>query len=467
MARASRALEIDEPCFTTAGWKGGWSGVKPRPPGFPRPPAIPLVQRLPADTILTDLGERAGGFRGGTGETHRMAGYPSDVVQESKSRQRSTAGELLARLRALRAAARGADDTARLSAATHWADRKSTTMNSRFLPEPGTLVFLLAVALAPLCAPAASAPAPALPARPPAGIVTGAAAPMILGVVSAGTPVELLADGFETVEGPLPQLDDGLLFTNSRLNRVLRLAPDGKLTVWFEGAGAANALTRTPAGDIVATMTEARTISVLQPGQPARPLVGDFEGTQFNRPNDLVADSRGNIYFTDTASTTPGGTTLPAAVYQITRRGKLVRIVTGVERPNGVALSPDERTLYVANTAGEWVIAVALDRNGEARKARNFARLIMPPPPPAGTTAVAGSGADGMAVDEKGRLYVATAVGVQVFSDGGEPMGTIVLPKQPQNLAFSGPGRYSLFVLGRGSIYRIQMLTRGPQRTGK
>ncbi|MBK6675204.1 MAG: SMP-30/gluconolactonase/LRE family protein [Proteobacteria bacterium] len=331
-------------------------------------------------------------------------------------------------------------------------------MNSRSLQLPALFMFLLAVPLARLDAQAVA---------PPAGIVTPAVAPMILGVVSAGTPVELLADGFEAVEGPLPQLDDGLLFTNSRMNRVLRLAPDGKLTVWFEGAGGGNGLTRTPAGDIVATMTEARTIAVLQPGQPARPLVGDFEGTQFNRPNDLVADSRGNIYFTDTASATPGGTSLPAAVYQITRKGKLVRIVQGVERPNGVALSPDERTLYVANTAGEWVLAVALDRDGDAKKARNFARLAMPPPPAAGAPAVTGSGADGMAVDEKGRLYVATAMGVQVFSDEGQPLGSIALPKQPQNLAFSGPGRRSLFVLGRGSVYRIQMLTRGPQRTGK
>lgn len=330
-------------------------------------------------------------------------------------------------------------------------------MNNRFLQMPAVFVFLLAAPLAQLCAQGVA----------PAGIVTPATAPMILGVVSAGTPVELLADGLETVEGPLPQLDDGLLFTNSRMNRVLRLAPDGKLTVWFEGPGGANALTRTPEGDIVATMTESRMVAVLQPGQPPRPLVGDFQGTQFNRPNDLIADSRGNIYFTDTASATPSGTTLPATVYQLTRKGKLVRIVQGVERPNGVALSPDERTLYLANTAGEWVIAVALDRDGDAKKARNFARLVMPPPAPAGAPPVTGSGADGLAVDEKGRLYVATAVGVQVFSEEGEAMGIITLPKQPQNLAFSGPGRHALFVVGRGSVYRIQMLTRGPQRTGK
>ena len=155
-------------------------------------------------------------------------------------------------------------------------------MNMRSVQMPVVLVLLLTAPLAQVFAQAVATPA---------GIVTPVTAPMILGVVSGGTAVELLADGFETVEGPLPQLDDGLLFTNSRMNRVLRLAPDGKLAVWFEGPGGANALTRTPEGDIVATMTESRMVAVLQPGQPPRPLVADFEGTQFNRPNDLIADT--------------------------------------------------------------------------------------------------------------------------------------------------------------------------------
>ena len=70
-------------------------------------------------------------------------------------------------------------------------------------------------------------------------------------------------------------------------------------------------------------------------------------------------------------------------------------------------------------------------------------------------------------MDEKGRLYVATTLGVQVFSSKGEALGTITLPKQPQNLAFSGPGRRTLFVVGRGAVYRIETLTRGPRRAGK
>jgi gluconolactonase len=211
-------------------------------------------------------------------------------------------------------------------------------MNSRSLQLPALFIFLLAVPLARLDAQAVA---------PPAGIVTPAVAPMILGVVSAGTPVELLADGFEAVEGPLPQLDDGLLFTNSRMNRVLRLAPDGKLTVWFEGAGGGNGLTRTPAGDIVATMTEARTIAV-QPGQPARPWWVISKAR--NSPAQRWSPTARQHLFHRYSQRHAGRHSLPAAVYR-SRASALVRIVQGVERPNGVALSPDERTLYVANTA--------------------------------------------------------------------------------------------------------------------
>lgn len=294
--------------------------------------------------------------------------------------------------------------------------------------------------------------------------------PVIPGVVDSGTPIQLVQDGFEAVEGPLPQLDDGLLFSNNRVNRVQRLAPDGTVSVWYEGPGGANALTRTKDGEIAATMTEGKSISILQPGMPPRVLAGTFEGTAFNRPNDLVADQRGNIYFTDTTSITASGPgPMPSALYQIDEDGKVLRIDSDIARPNGVALSPDERTLYVANTAGEWVYAYPLSRGGKPGKRRDFARLALPQPQPgaAPASAAAGSGADGMAVDEQGRLYVATTLGVQVFSPKGVPLGTITLPKQPQNLAFSGPGRSTLFVVGRGAVYRIATLTRGPQRSGK
>lgn len=305
-----------------------------------------------------------------------------------------------------------------------------------------------------LSAGSAEAPAPA-----------ATATPAIAGVVNAGTAIQLIKDGFEAVEGPMRDTDGSVLFTNNQAGRVLRVAADGTVSTWYEGPVAPNALARTTKGEIIATLQKTLAIGALQPGAPPRVIVDKYDGKPFNRPNDLVADKRGNIYFTDSiplGSTAP--VVLPSSLYQIAADGKLSLITAEIPRPNGVALSPDERTLYVANTSGEWVFAYELDAKGNPGKRRDFAKLATPPAQ--GNAAPAG-GADGLAVDEKGRLYVASTLGVQVFSPEGNALGTIAMPKQAQNLAFGGADRSALYVVGRGSVYRIATLTRGPDRAGK
>ncbi len=291
--------------------------------------------------------------------------------------------------------------------------------------------------------------------------------PAIDGVVRAGTPVQLVKEGYEAVEGPLRDTDGGLLFTNNQAGHVIRIAPDGTLSNWLEAPLGANALTRTTKGEIAATLQKSLAIGILQPGAAPRILADGFEGKPFNRPNDLVADARGNIYFSDTVPLGfTGEPSLPSALYQISGDGRVVRIATDIARPNGVALSPDERTLYVADTAGEYVLAYALDARGTPGARRPFARLALPPARGGAPASTAG-GADGLAVDHAGRLYVASTAGVQVFSAQGAPLGVIALPRQPQNLAFAGPDRSELYVVGRGAVYRIATLTRGPERAGK
>jgi len=286
----------------------------------------------------------------------------------------------------------------------------------------------------------------------------------IKGVVAEATPVELVKDGFKAVEGPLPQPDGGLLFGDNQSSQIVRIAPDLTVSAWFENSGGANALTRMPNGDIVATLVGDKVIAVMKPGSPPQPLVSGYNGTPFNRPNDLVASRRGDIYFTDTAAPGAAGAALPSAVYQLSEQGVLTRITTDIARPNGVALSPDDDTLYVANTAGDHIIAFDLDRKGRPGKHRDFAQLAMPT---SQAGAPASSGADGIAVDAEGRLFVATTLGVQVFSSRGKALGTIDLPKTPQNLAFAGPGRTWLYVVGRGAVFRISTLTHGTDREGK
>lgn len=288
--------------------------------------------------------------------------------------------------------------------------------------------------------------------------------PAIAGVVNAGTPVQLVKDGFEAVEGPMRDSDGSVLFTNNQTGQILRVAADGSVSTWYEAPIGANALTRNMKGEIVATLQKSLAIAVVRPGSEPRVLAGDFEGKPFNRPNDLVADKRGNIYFTDSVPLGATGTpAIPSALYQIKADGKLVQVATDIPRPNGVALSPDERTLYVANTAGEWVFAYALDAQGTPGVRRDHAKLVIPAAQP-GAPPTSGSGADGLAVDVDGRLYVASTAGVQVFSPTGSALGVIALPRQPQNLAFGGADRSSLYVVGRGVVWRIDTLTRGPDR---
>lgn len=292
------------------------------------------------------------------------------------------------------------------------------------------------------------------------------ATPVIAGVVNAGTAIQLVKDGFEAVEGPMRDTDGSVLFTNNQAGRVLRVTADGTVSTWFEGPIGPNALARTSKGDIVATLQKGTpAIGVLQAGNTSRILIDKYDGKPLNRPNDIVADKRGNIYFTDSiplGSTAP--VVLPSSLYQVAADGKLTLISADIPRPNGVALSPDERTLYVANTSGEWVLAFELDAKGTAGKHRDFAKLTTPPAQ--GNAAPAG-GADGIAVDEKGRVYVATTLGVQVFAADGKALGVIAMPKQAQNLAFGGADRSALYVVGRGSVYRIATLTKGVDRAGK
>lgn len=288
----------------------------------------------------------------------------------------------------------------------------------------------------------------------------------IADVVDRDTPIALIKGELQGSEGPVPFDDGSLLFTENRAGRVLHISPDGAVSTWMEQTHGANALALAPNGDIVAAFTQAPGIGILKPGEAPRVLVSDYQGKPFNRPNDLIVSKSGIIYFTDPAprgapGTAPTGT---SAVYMYTPAGELVQIDAEIETPNGIALSPDERRLYVANTTSDRVIAFSLNKEGKVTAKNVFTRLRMPTNP---ASAAQGSGADGLAVDDRGRLYVATTVGIQVFTPRGEPLGEIVTPVAPQNLAFGGTRKNIMYVTGRGNVYAINVNSRGPRRTGK
>jgi gluconolactonase len=320
--------------------------------------------------------------------------------------------------------------------------------------------------LGALPAQAQSAAADAASAKPAAALVT----PAIAGVVAAGTKIELIKEGFTGTEGPVALPDGSLIFTETQANRVTRIAPDGSTSTFVEGSNGANGLGFTGNGDLYAVQVLKPRVGIIFPPPKVKTLADNYEGLPFGRPNDLVVDQKGNVYFTDSGANPPAAgsaaasapaqaavATAKPAVYRISNKGELKRLAADIERPNGIQLSPDEKTLYVANTNGEYLLAYELAADGSVGPRRNFAKLDGWRKTDTGGS----SGADGLAVDEAGRVYVASNPGIQVFSAKGEALGTIALPKQPQNLAFAGDDKKTLYVVGRGSAWRFPVLTSG------
>jgi gluconolactonase len=296
---------------------------------------------------------------------------------------------------------------------------------------------------------------------PPA---TDTVAPEIPGVVAGGTKVQGIKEGFQGTEGPIGLPDGSLIFTETNANRITKIDKDNNVSTFLENTNGSNGLAFDAKGRLITVQTTPgqTKIGVVYPKGAESVLADGFEGKPFGRPNDLVVDKKGGVYFTEPGPNAPPGTTpaappLPPAVYYIPPGGRAIKIADGIERPNGILLSRDEKTLYVNNTNGEFVLAFDIQPDGTVRNQRNFAKYESVTRTASGVS----SGADGLAIDGQGRLYVAASTGVQVFSPQGQHLGTIPLSRAPQNLAFAGPGKRTLYVVGRGAAFRIPMVAEG------
>lgn len=288
--------------------------------------------------------------------------------------------------------------------------------------------------------------------------------PAILGVTVGGTPIHVIKEGFEGTEGPIaaPDGSGSVLFTETKANRITRIAPDDTVSTFLENTNGANGLAFNSNGELFAVQTLKTKVGIIYPQGKEKNLTENFEGTAYQRPNDLVLAKNGGIYFTDSGTRPSKENPTPPpstpGVYHISPEGAVKRIANDIKRPNGIQLSSDEKVLYVANTDGEHILAYDVAADGSIGTQRNYAKL-------AGwgktETGDFSSGADGLAVDAQSRLYVASNAGIEVFSDKGDALGVIPLPKKPQNLAFAGKDKKTLYAVGRGAAYRIAVLTPG------
>jgi gluconolactonase len=258
----------------------------------------------------------------------------------------------------------------------------------------------------------------------------------IPGVVAAGARWTLAWQGTDNADGIVGTSDGGLLFAQEQPNRIRKLDAHDKVSVFLEDTHGAGAIAIDAKGRILAVertctdpgrqpaqCTEPTVVGVLSPTRHT--LANSADGKPLGRLNDLVVDKKGGVFFT------VGGAYYVNAAGQVTSLGDNIRA-------NGIMLSRDEKVVYVTN--GGVVVAFDIQSDGRVTNRRDFATLK------------AGGNGDGMALDSAGRLYVTTAPGVQVFDADGTYLGVIPTPRNVISVAFAGPNKKTLYVVGSGAL---------------
>jgi sugar lactone lactonase YvrE len=273
-------------------------------------------------------------------------------------------------------------------------------------------------------------------------------------LVDGPSAVREVAAGFTFTEGPAADSRGDVFFTDIPQERIhVWRAATGGIETWLERTGRINGLFFRADGTLVGCqMGTGRGIMQIDPATKAiAPLAERLDGKRFNAPNDLVIDATGGVWFTDPAyGRKPEELELDEeAVYWVSADGATVRKVAGgFKRPNGIALSPDGGTLYVADRDADVTVAFPVEGPGRLGPRRPFAD----------------TGSDGFAVDEQGNLYVTPkAPAIRVFSPTGRNLGDIPLPLPASNVTFGGPDRRTLFITARDKIFTLPMKVQGGQ----
>ncbi|WP_161602114.1 SMP-30/gluconolactonase/LRE family protein [Tautonia marina] len=261
-------------------------------------------------------------------------------------------------------------------------------------------------------------------------------------------PMRQVATDFLFTEGPAADTQGNVYFTDVRGNTIYRIDRDGNVSPFLENSEGCNGLMITRDGRLIACQGGGKRIIAIHPDSKEIDVIADsFEGQPFDRPNDLVLDRQGGIYFTD-----PG----IGAVYYIDAERSVHRILTDLPRPNGILLSPDGRTLYVLPSGTPDVLSYVLAAPGKPGEAVVLCQLEQAP----GTDA---RGGDGLTVDDRGVLYLTqpSLGAIQVVAPNGNTLGFIKVPENPSNCAFAGPDFNTLYITARTSVYAVPMEAKG------
>src|SRR5712675_1053966 len=291
-------------------------------------------------------------------------------------------------------------------------------------------------------------------------------------VIAAGVRWKLLWQGPDNADGIVATKDGGLLFAQEQPSTVGKLDSRDKFSIFAKDTHGTGALGIDNKGRVIGVERtcsdpgghpdqchEAAQLIVITP-KGHQVLASEYNGKTFWRMGELVCDSKGGVYFSDDNGT-----------YFVNAAGKVSLVADKNVRTNGMALSHDEKTLYVTN--GKALVSFDVQPDGTTTNQRDFAMLE------------GGGNGDGMAIDSEGRLYVTSGdPGIQVFSAEGKYLGIIPLPRSSSSVAFAGPGKKVLYAKAAGmktpdgqeyrtpdgvrnnakAIYKIDMIAQGYMR---
>ncbi len=267
------------------------------------------------------------------------------------------------------------------------------------------------------------------------------------GKVFAGDArVVKVAGGFRFTEGPAAGPDGKIYFSDIPNQRIHVFDPESERTsVFREDSGAANGLMWTPSDALIACEGGNRQVTRQGVDGQVRVLADSYADKRLNSPNDLDLDGQGGLYFTDPRYGNRDDLEQQVeGVYYLPRGGKLVRVIDTLQQPNGIVLSPDGRTLYVADTGAGQIWRYPVTGPGQLG-------------PPSVLTEM---GSDGMTVDERGNIYLTQGRQVCVVSPEGVIIQQLEIPEAPSNVTFGGPGGSTLFITARTGLYAVPTMTR-------
>jgi gluconolactonase len=275
--------------------------------------------------------------------------------------------------------------------------------------------------------------------------------PDVVKLVQPGASLIQVSKQFTFTEGPAVDKKGNIYFTDQPNDKIWEYDTEGKLSLFMDKTGRANGMYFDKKGRLIACADEQNKIVSIDSDKKVTVLINNFNGHNFNGPNDLWIDKKGGIYFTDPyyqrdywERKKPDLERMD--VYYLPKGKKQAIIAdSGLVQPNGIVGTPDGKWLYVADIRAGKTYKYEISKNGTLINRALFVA----------------QGSDGMTLDEKGNLYL-TGKGVTIYSPSGIKLGNIPVPSGwTGNICFGGKDRRTLFITASESVYTLQMQVKG------